>query len=385
MSAERRVAILTTGRWDAGILRSTMHALQEHAWLRPMVWAAGAHCSGRHGHTIDLLLADGIQVQRRFETLGAIDDPTADAARMLTMVDDALRVEMPSALMLVGDRSETAAAALAATLCGVPIVHLHGGEETEGAIDNALRHAITKLAHLHLVSHEVHAQRVRQMGEVSHDVIVVGPPGVDNLHRPDLPSRAELEAQLGLSLEGPVLLVTLHPTTLGGQPAHDAFEVAAALDRVDATVIITQPNPDRGADDIRAVWQRWGRGRPRTRVLEALGARRYWALLRQVAMVVGNSSSGIIEAPAAGLPSVNIGDRQAGRLRPRGVVDVPVEREAIAAAITDALRGRLPWRDDVPAYPTGAVAPRIVAALEAWRPPSPARKRFVSTACSHSS
>jgi len=383
--AERRIAVLTTGRQDFGILRSTLHALQAHRWLRPRVWAGGMHLGPRFGNTIDLVRADGIVVHRELAPAGATDGPIEDAAQMLRTCAAALVEERPDALFLVGDRTETAAAGLAAAMTGVPIVHLHGGEESEGAVDNALRHAVTKLAHLHLVSHDLHAERVRQMGEPGEHVIVVGPAGVDNLLRTDLADATELAAFLGGPLRGDVLLITQHPTTLGGAAAAEAEAIAEAVSSHRGTIVITQPNADTGAQAIRNVWQHLATSGHDVRVVDALGERRYWGLLRMTAAVIGNSSSGVIEAPAAGIPSLTVGDRQRGRLLPAGVLAVASDAIAIREALHDALAGRPP-RDACEAapYPDGPVAPRIIAALEQWTPPVPARKSFERMPCATS-
>ncbi len=379
--AERRLAVLTTGRQDYGILRSTIHALQAHASLRPLVWAGAMHLDERFGRTVSFVEQDGVTVHRRLPTLQERRDPAAESARMLEAVGAALAADRPDALVLVGDRTETAAAGLAAAIAGVPIVHLHGGEESEGAVDNALRHALTKLAHLHLVSHELHAERVRQMGEPPETVIVVGPPGVDNLYRSDLASREELETVLGGPLRAPVLLVTHHPATLGDDPRVEAAAIADAITDHAGTIIVTMPNSDAGADGIRAEWQALARRAADVRLVEALGERRNWGLLRLADAVLGNSSSGVIEAPAAGVPSLTIGDRQAGRLMPAGVGHVPAATDQIREALQAALGGLLDLTSDVAPYPAGPVAPRIIAALEAWTPPQPARKRFERIPC----
>lgn len=379
---ERRLAVLTTGRQDIGILRSTVHALQRHSWLRPRVWAGGMHVSELHGRTIEQLRADGITVHHELPPSDAPDSPADDAARMLLGCTRLLADERPDALLLVGDRTETAAAGLAAAIAGVPIVHLHGGEESEGAVDNALRHALTKLAHLHLVSHELHAERVRQMGEPAESVIVVGPPGVDNLFRTDLADAADLAALLGGPLAGDAVLVTHHPATLGGDPAAEADAIAQALQGHRGTIIVTPPNADAGAGAIRRVWTQFAAAHADVRLVASLGERRYWGLLRHVAAMIGNSSSGIIEAPAAGVPSITVGDRQRGRLHPAGVIAVPAEAQAIRAALAAVLGGRPSYaHHEVAAYPEGPAAPRIIAALEQWTPPKPARKQFERMPC----
>jgi UDP-hydrolysing UDP-N-acetyl-D-glucosamine 2-epimerase len=381
LSEARRLAILTTGRQDYGILRSTILELRASGDFEPLVWAGGMHLEPRFGPPLELLRRDGIVPSRTVPFLAEPPEPIGDLSRAAAAIGAALLAERPEALLLMGDRSETLAAGLAATVAGVPLVHLHGGEETEGAIDNACRHALTKLSHLHLVSHPAHADRVIQMGEDPASVVVVGAPGLDNRYRDDLPSRSELEQSLGLRLEAPVVLVTMHPTTLGDAPEHEVAALAGALERVPATYVITSPNADAGGDGIRAYWQRWAEGRAGVVLLDALGERRYWALLGHAAAAVGNSSSGIIEAPVAGVPVVNIGDRQKGRLRVGGVTDVPAETDAIAAALREAIAGTAGAQPAVSGYPAGPAAPRIVEALRRWHPERPPRKAFREVAC----
>jgi UDP-N-acetylglucosamine 2-epimerase (non-hydrolysing) len=374
-----RLAVLTTGRQDYGILRSSLLLLQRDARFQLSLWAGGMHLSQTHGGTAAQIEADGLSIAARLPFLSSDNDVAGDCSRALVQVTRALADRQPHALLLLGDRAETLAAGFAATLAGVPVAHLHGGEETEGAVDNALRHALTKLSHLHLVSHPLHAARVHQLGEPAESIVVVGAAGLDNLLRDDLPDRADLQAQLGIAFTPPVVVVTLHPTTLGGDPRSEVTALAEAMQTVPATYVITQPNADAGGSAIRDFWKHWADRRERVVLVDALGEKRYWALLRVADAVLGNSSSGILEAPAAGLPVVNVGDRQRGRLRTAHVTDVPAEAPAIAAALRRALEpaSRAALRNVVGPYPAGPAAPRIVEALARWRPPRPARKRFV--------
>lgn len=373
---KRRIAVLTTGRQDYGILRSTCLALSTDPRFELQLIAAGMQLSEVHGRPAREIEGDGLAIAAQLETVRAT--PEAECAATIEAMVSALSRLRSEALLLAGDRSETAAAALAATIARVPIVHLHGGEETEGAIDNVLRHAITKMSHLHLVSNEAHARRVRQMGEPAATVAVVGAPGLDNLRRSGLPSRADVEEHLGIALVPPVVLVTHHPTTLGGVPAVEAKALTGAMGRVDATWVITLPNNDVGSRDIRDVFLAFAQGRPRAAAVEALGAARYAAMLGIADGMLGNSSSGIIEAPVFALPVVNVGDRQKGRLRGNNVLDVPVDENAIHAALVRALdpdfRGSLN-RTESP-YGDGQSAPRIIDVLASWNPPDPPRKLF---------
>jgi UDP-hydrolysing UDP-N-acetyl-D-glucosamine 2-epimerase len=354
-----RLAVLTTGRQDWGILRSTALALREHV----TILAGGMHLEARFGNTVDAIVADGFTPERL--RWAEDDDVHRQAAAALRLVGEALAKHAPQALMLVGDRFETAAAALAATVARVPIIHLHGGEETEGAFDNALRHAITKLADLHLVSHEEHARRVIAMGEDPAAVHVVGAPALDNLRRGDLAMREELEQFLGIALAPPVVLVTMHPATLG-DPVGDADAMIAAMNRVDATYVITLPNTDPGAAAIRDKLVAASR-KPRRCAAEALGERRYFGLMQICDAMLGNSSSGIIEAPIVRLPVVNIGDRQKGRLRGGNVLDVPASPDAVTAALRRALdpafRAALPEGGP---FGDGRAAARIADIVTRW-------------------
>jgi UDP-hydrolysing UDP-N-acetyl-D-glucosamine 2-epimerase len=370
----KRIAILTTGRQDYGILRSTIRLLRERSAPECLVWAGGMHLSPRFGNTVQHIENDGVAVTRRLPFVAEPPSPPDDSAGALVAVARALAEDRPDALMLLGDRSETLAAAMAATLARVPIVHLHGGEETEGAVDNAFRHAITKLSHLHLVSHEEHAARVRQMGEDPASVVVVGAPGLDNLRRTDLPSRDAVARDLKARLDDPLVLVTVHPATLGGEPLAEVTAVAEAMEAVEACYVVTAPNADAGGAEIRAFWEsRAGRWKGNVVFVDSLGEARYWALLRSACAVLGNSSGFVIEAPAAGVPVVNVGDRQKGRLRSGFVRDVPAD----AGAITAALREVMGHRRDDPAHGQAASsAERIAAALDAWRVPKPPRKTF---------
>ena len=377
MTEVRRLAVLTTGRQDYGILRSTILLLRRTPGFEVAVWVGGMHLQRRFGEPLAALKRDGVPVARELPFLAEPPSPMADTAAALAQVGAALMEDPPDALVLVGDRTEALAAGLAATLAKVAIVHLHGGEESEGAIDNACRHALTKLSHLHLVSHQVHADRVIQMGEDPASVVVVGAPALDHAYRDDLPGIEALSEDLGVRLEPPVVVVTMHPATLGGPAGEEVAAVAGAMARVPATYVVTAPNADAGGAEIGDYWRRWAKDRKRVALVDALGDRRYWAMLRLADAVLGNSSSGIIEAPALGVPVVNVGDRQRGRLRYGPVTDVPAAEDAVATALREALAtGRRAPAEDLGGYPPAPVAPRIVQALRRWEIPRPPRKRF---------
>jgi UDP-hydrolysing UDP-N-acetyl-D-glucosamine 2-epimerase len=375
------VCVLTTGRQDYGILRSTLLLLRESPQFQLSLLAGGMHLRDEFGRTIDRIRGDGLAVARALDFVGDSPDPTDDAARALASVSAALAELRPDMLLIVGDRSETLAAAHAAALHAIPVVHLHGGEETEGAVDNLFRHAITKLSHLHLVSSELHAQRVRQMGEAPESIVIVGAPGLDNRLRSDLPSLDALRSRLANPLEAPIVLVTVHPTTLSTEqsPLAEVSAVAAAMEQVRATYVITQPNSDAGGGAIREYWSSWAPNRERVALVDALGEAAYWSLLLHANAVLGNSSSGIIEAPAVGVPVIDVGDRQRGRERSPLVRNVPSSTPEIVDALTRALSSPAERSAaSIARVPATPAAARVLDALIGWEPPRPPRKSFAS-------
>ena len=384
--AVRRIGVLTTGRQDWGVVHSTCEAMRETRELRLVLLVGGMHLSVQHGRTIDAIRADGFEPDDELDWLGDRDEPPAamQAGRALEAVAGAIRRQELDALLLVGDRFEVASAAIAATIQRTPIAHLHGGEQTLGAFDDALRHAITKLSHLHLVSHEEYAARVVAVGEDRATVHVVGAPGLDAAFRRDLPDRARLEQDLGLSLTPPVVLVTVHPTTLDANPVAPAEAVIAAMDAVEATYVITLPNVDPGGQAIREALVDAGRRRRRV-VVDALGERRYWGLMKIADAMLGNSSSGIVEAPAVDLPAVNVGDRQLGRRREANVIDVGADPDEVAAALRSAFLPETRRRiaGSHPSLADGRAGRRVADIIAAWRPPSPPRKSPIEVRDSH--
>lgn len=375
----KSAAILSSGRQDWGILRSLCETLRDSPDFELQLILGGMHGSLEFGRTRDLVVnEEGFIPARELNWIDAenLENSGDQAGRALQQIYQSLGSLQPDFLVLVGDRFETAAAALAATLANVPIVHLHGGEETLGAIDNALRHAITKLSHLHLTSHPDHRARVIAMGESPDSVHVVGAPGLDNLNRSNLPSREDLEARLGLQLNPPVIIVTLHPATLGANnSATEAAAMLEAMDSVPGTYIITLPNTDPGAENSRRILKEAGNKENRVAV-EALGEKGFWALMQEADAMLGNSSSALIEAPAVQLPAVNIGLRQEGRLRGDNVIDVSADPCDIQRGLDRALSPEFKQSLKASQSPfgNGNSAERIIAILSSWNPPHPPLK-----------
>lgn len=381
MNKKRPVAVLTTGRQDYGVLRSLLLILHESPEFDLQLLVGGMHLSSLFGRTVLQIKADGLIPSVELDWLHGDETPIYDqAAQALRLVSLALRDLRPECILLVGDRFETVSAALAATFEGVPIVHLHGGEETEGAMDNVFRHAITKMAHLHLVSHPIHAHRVIQMGEHPDTVFVVGAPGLDNLFRDDLPDRSGIEKKLGTALKLPVIIVTLHPETTMDAIKNEAMaeNLLHSMSAVAATYVITLPNADPHNEIIRDKFIRWASTNNSACAVEALGEKYFHALMREADLMIGNSSSALVEAPAYQLPVIDIGDRQKGRLCGDNVVHVDACEPALADIISEMIQPK--WRERLAGtssiFGAGVASQRIVEILRGWTPPLTPQKSF---------
>jgi UDP-hydrolysing UDP-N-acetyl-D-glucosamine 2-epimerase len=376
-----KIAVFTSGRQDWGILAPVCRAIAASPALGLRLIAGGMHLRDGVPATLDDLAIDAIVPAR---SVGDDDAAVAvGAGETVIAVAAALDLVAAESLLVVGDRTETLAAAVAATCLRLPIVHLHGGEETAGAIDNACRHAITKLSHLHFVAHPAYAERVMAMGERPDRVFVCGAPALDQLLSLTLLDEAALAKDLGRpGLGHPLVVLTHHPTTLGiVAPADEIAAVLAGLDaaladRLQALVVATRANDDSGGGAINAILAKRAASKPARFLLAGdLGARRYYSLLERADLMVGNSSSGILEAPSFSLPVVNVGDRQRGRLRLGQIADVPPVAEAIAAAIVAALgKTRRPSPPAPSGFGDGHAAERIRARLEAFAGETPAQR-----------
>ncbi len=316
-----KVAVVTGSRADYGLLRPTIAALRDDPRFELALLVTAMHLEAVHGLTVREVEADGHPFTR--VPIPAEQEIPGDVARRLGQATlaftEALSAAAPDALLVLGDRFEILAAALAATGLELPIAHLHGGEFSEGSLDDATRHCVTKLAHLHFVATRSYAERVCQLGEEPWRVHVVGAAAIESIRGFALLERDALAGELELAaLPSPLIAFTLHPTSLGPERASaDARAVVAAVDDVldgRGTVIVTLPNDDPGSEQTRAEMLRWSQASPAVHAYPALGQLRYLSLLHSADAVVGNSSSALIEAPSFGLPVVNVGDRQRGRL-----------------------------------------------------------------------
>ena len=347
-----------------------MDGIRKTPGLELQVVATGMHLSPEFGLTYRRIEDDGFEIDTKIEMLLSADTPAALAKSMglgLIGFGEALQRLKPDLLFLLGDRFEIFSAAAAATVARIPIAHAHGGETTEGSFDEAMRHSITKMSHLHFVAAEPYRKRVIQLGEAPERVFVVGGLGVESIKRLKLLERAALEADLGCEFGEKNLLITFHPVTLeNASSAHQMQELLCALDLLpDTHLIFTMPNADTDGRVLMEMINRFVADRPNARAYVSLGELRYLSCVREVDGVVGNSSSALIEVPSLGRGSVNIGDRQRGRLKAASVIDCPPERAGITAALkqlySPAFRAKLPATNP---YGDGDASARIVPILK---------------------
>ncbi|MEQ1742880.1 MAG: UDP-N-acetylglucosamine 2-epimerase [Candidatus Nitrotoga sp.] len=334
----RRICVITGTRAEYGLLRWVMQGIKDDPELTLQLIATGMHLSPEFGLTYREIEQDRFQIDRKVEMLTSSDTPVGIAKSMgLGMIGfaDAICELKPDMIVVLGDRFEIFSAVAAALVARIPVAHLHGGETTEGAFDEAIRHSITKMSHLHFVAAEEYRQRVIQLGEQPERVFLVGGLGIDNIKRLKLLDRAELEYSLGFELGQKNLMITFHPVTLEMATARDQMaELLAALDKLqDTQLIFTMPNADTDSRALIKMVDQFVAQHTNSHAYTTLGQLRYLSCIAHVDGVVGNSSSGLIEVPSFKKGTINIGDRQRGRLQAESVINCAPTRPSIAAAL----------------------------------------------------
>lgn len=379
----RKICIVTGTRAEYGLLRWVMEDIRRRPELELQILVTGMHLSPEFGLTHREIERDGFRIDRKVELLLSSDTPVGLAKSMgVGMIGfaDALYELRPDLLLVLGDRFEIFAAVAAAMVARVPVAHLHGGEATEGLIDEAIRHSITKMAHLHFVAVEDYRRRVVQLGESPDRVFLVGGMGVDAIQRSPRLDKAALEHALGVRFAARNLLVTFHPVTLeSSTSAAQMGQLLAALEPLrDTRLIFTLPNADTDGRVMIDMIERFTAAHQNAVAFQSLGQLRYLSCLEHVDGVVGNSSSGLTEAPTFKIGTVNVGDRQRGRLKAESVIDCAPDRASISAAIDElyspqfrkTLAGvRNPYGD-------GGASARVVETLASVRLADILKKKF---------
>ncbi|ONH56701.1 UDP-N-acetylglucosamine 2-epimerase (non-hydrolysing) [Pseudomonas cedrina] len=371
---KRNVAVFTGTRAEYGLLYWLMKDIQASESLALQVIVSGMHLSPEFGETWRSIETDGFTIDAKVEMLLSSDTDVGVVKSMglgTLGFADALDRLRPEILIVLGDRFEALAIVQAALIMKIPVAHLHGGEITEGAYDDAIRHAITKMAFFHFVATEPYRQRVIQMGEAPERVFNAGAVGLDHLFRSPRMTQEELSQSLEFTLDGPLLLVTYHPVTLLEEDPTQSFQaLLSALDQFPGhKVIITYPNADNGGRAIIPLLEEYAQRNPeRVKAIPSLGFRRYLSVVALADAVIGNSSSGIIEVPAFRVPTVNIGARQNGRLSSASVINCAPDAQSIEGAIRHALSDVFAetCKQAINPYGAGDAARGIVGVLESF-------------------
>lgn len=367
MKQKRKICIVTGTRAEYGLLFWLMKEIKSDHELQLQIIVTGMHLSHEFGKTYQQIEDDGFTIDAKVEMLLSSDTSvgiTKSIGLGTIGFADAFYNLKPDIIVLLGDRFEIIAAAQAAMILKILIAHIHGGETTEGAYDENIRHAITKMAHCHFVAAETYRKRVVQLGENPNRVFNFGAPGLDHIPYLDWLSRDLLEDLLAIRLKSPLFLITYHPATLGREAPKNALnELLEALENFsDATVIFTYPNADTNARPLIESIKTWVKANEkRAYVFNSLGQQRYLSLMRVADVVIGNSSSGIIEAPVLKTATVNIGDRQKGRLKASSIVDSIEKKSEIVDAIQKAMSNqfRSNLKDVQSFYGSGHVSRKI--------------------------
>lgn len=382
------VAVLTTSRADFSIYQSVLRALDEHPNISPSLIVTGMHMSKAFGFTFDEVKKSGWPIAASFPCLADADsakDIGVSMGQATTGMAEALEELDLDLLIALGDRFEMSAAALAAVPLGLPICHLHGGEETEGAMDNVLRHMLTKISHLHCCATELAASRIIQMGELPERVIVSGAPALDNIAAVPRLSRKELADQFGLPERGDFALITYHPVTLDLEATDREIETLFTVIReTGISCVFTAANADTAGLALNAKIEKFVSETEGQMLIGHMGAKGYYSAMEHAAMMIGNSSSGILEAASFGLPVVNIGDRQKGREVSPNLIQTDGRGSDLKFAINKALdpKFRAQCEKRINVYGDGQAAAKITKAvtvfLESGHGPRKAFHRILS-------
>jgi len=366
----RKICVITGSRAEYGLLRWVMQGIKDDPNLILQVMVTGMHLSPDFGLTYKEIEADGFFIDRKVKILAESDTPieiSHSIAKGITGCAQALNELNPDIVLLLGDRFETLSAAIAAYVALIPIAHLHGGESTEGALDEAFRHSISKMSHLHFVAAEEYKNRLIQLGEDPKNIYSVGGLGLDNIDKLKLFDKKELENELQIKFRNKNLLVTFHPVTLSDVSSDLQFrELLNALSNLeDTTIIFTMPNADTGGRQLIKMIDKFVQENNNVKVFTSLGQQTYLSCILHTDAVVGNSSSGIIEAPSFKKGTINIGDRQLGRLQAGSIINCEPKEKQILGAIKKLYSPsfQLGLRDITNPYGNSGASEKIIKVL----------------------
>lgn len=366
----KKISILTATRAEYGLLKPIIDRLNSVSEFDVRIVVTGAHLSPEFGLTYKEIEQDGIIIDEKIEMLLSADTPSAISKSMgLAMISFADYFEklMPDILVVLGDRYETLAVCNVAMNQRIPIAHLYGGETTEGAVDESIRHAITKLSYLHFTSTEVYRKRVIQLGEHPDRVFCVGAVGIENIVNQQLKSKEELASSIDFNLDKPYAMVTFHPVTLEDNQSQEQFEALLNVCKKHQNMnfIFTKANADANGRIINKMIDKYLDQHNNAIAFTSLGMNRYLSALKYCEVVIGNSSSGLLEAPSFGVPTINIGDRQKGRLQAESIINCVPTYEDIDNAMKIALSGDFKYKaiNTVNPYGDGNTSQKVVATI----------------------
>jgi len=365
---KRKVCVVTGSRAEYGLFYPILSQIQESNKLELQLISTSSHHSSEYGLTYKQIESDGFNIDDKIENLYLTDTKPSivkSTGLATSLLSDCFDRLQPDIVLLLGDRYETHAAATAAMLMNVPIAHIHGGEITEGAVDEQIRHSITKMSYLHFCATETYRQRVIQMGENPARVFNSGAPGIDNIKNLKLLTNIKLEKELNWKLSSHSALFTYHPVTLAKNDiAHDLEVILSILEAFSFNILFTYANADKGGRVINQKIEQFCKIQPsKYKVVKSLGQVKYLSAMKNVDLLIGNTSSGIIEAASFKKPVVNIGDRQKGRLRGENVIDCNLNtlQESIKLALSSSFRNKIKNMNNI--YGTGSAADFIVDKL----------------------
>ena len=365
----RKIAVVTGARSEYGLLKNTIRKIEENSNIELQLIVTGTHLSKKYGYTVTEIENDGFEIKEKIYIIDdSVNDMCSEAGKLLNDINKAFKRLKPDLLLILGDRYEIFIVSTAAMLMNIPICHISGGEITEGAIDDKIRHSITKMSNIHFPGAKEYAENIAKMGEERWRIFNVGDPGIENIRNTRLYQDREIEDKIGFKVDEKTLVVTFHPVTLEYENTELYIDnLISALKNFNNKTIITYPNSDVGSDIIINKIKKYEEENENVKVFESLGIQLYLSVIKKCGVVVGNSSSGIVEAPYFKIPVVNIGNRQKGRLMAKNIINCNYDADeiynAIKMALTDKYRQYVK-NQAISLYGDGNTSEKIVEVLE---------------------